>query len=165
MTRVYFLAAWALCLAAGVAQAQILGDANWQEGEVPPPPSFRLDRLVRFEVLASSPIVYAVDPQTFQISPTDRVVRYVMVASSPSGARNVFYEGIRCPTGEVKTYGHHNGQAWVMAQEPQWTLMSSRPSRHAFQLARQGACDGNGTPLRVEDVVRSLTQAASASTR
>lgn len=159
MKKLVWAGALALCCAAWApAQAQVFGDDNWQEGEVPAPPAFSLDRLIRFEVNPSSPMVFAVDPQTISISPVDRVVRYVVVASSPSGSRNVFYEGIRCPAGEVKTYARHNGEKWVMASDPKWLPMSMLASRHALQLARQGACDNSGTPSRPEDVVRMLRQ-------
>ena len=123
---------------------------------MPPPPAFDVGRLIRFEVNPNSPLVFGVDPQTLTILPADRVVRYVVVASSPTGSRNVFYEGIRCPTGEVKTYARHNGEKWVMASDPKWQPMALMPSRHALQLARQGACENSGTPSRPEDVVRSL---------
>ncbi len=140
------------------ASALLLDDASWQEGPVPAPPSFSTDRLLRFEVNRSSSLVFGIDPQTLSISPDDRVVRYVVVASSPSGAHNALYEGIRCATAEVKTYARHSGQQWVMASDPQWQPMATRPSRHAQQLARQGACDNAGTPLRAEDVLRALRQ-------
>lgn len=149
----------------GLAHAQWLGDSNWQEGEVPAPPAFSLEGLIRFEVNPDSPMVYAIDPRTLSISPTDRVVRYVVVVRSPSGGRNVLYEGIRCPTAEVKTYARHNGSAWVPLPEPMWTPMAGRPSRHTAQLARQGACDGAGTPLKPEDVVRALQQNTLARDR
>lgn len=164
MNRRFWMLGLLACLGAPV-QAQLLADPNWQEGAVPEPPAFSTDRLIRFEVNPNSPLVYAVDPQTLTISTADRVVRYVVVARSPAGARNVFYEGIRCPTGEVKTYAHHNGQQWVKASDPQWQPMLSRPSRHALQLARQGACDQAGTPLRADDVVRALQQAPGAAAR
>lgn len=153
-----------LC-ASGWAQAQMFGSANWQEGPVPEPPAFSLERLLRFEVNLSSPMVYAIDPQTLSISSDDRVVRYVVVASSPSGVRNVFYEGIRCPVGQVKTYARYSEGRWLMSGDPQWQDMASRPSRHALQLARQGACDNSGTPSRVADIVRALTQVGVNSTR
>jgi hypothetical protein len=159
----------ALCAAGLVfwaqAQAQIFGAAIWQEGDIPEPPAFNLERLLRFEVNPNSPLVYAIDPQTLSISPGDRVVRYVVVASSPGGARNVFYEGIRCPVGQVKTYARHSEGRWVKASDPQWQDMASRPSRHALQLARQGACDNGGTPLRADDIVRALGQAGQFSVR
>jgi len=147
----------ALCLTgAALAQAQIFGDPNWQEGPVPPPPDFHVERLLRFEVNPNSPLVYAIDPQTLSISVADRVVRYVVVATSPSGVRNVFYEGIRCPSGQVKTYARHSEGRWHMGSDPQWQDMASRPSRHAWQLARQGACDSGGTPLHAQDILRAL---------
>ncbi len=159
----HLLAALLLGALWGPLQAQMFGDPSWQEGPVPEPPAFSLDRLIRFEVNPNSSLVYGLDPRTLQISAADRVVRYVVVASSPAGARNVFYEGIRCPTGEVKTYAHQNGQQWVKASDPQWLPMSARPSRHALQLARQGACDNSGTPLRADDVLRALQQAGAAA--
>lgn len=165
MTALRALLALALCAWGPLAQAQIFGDPNWQEGEVPAPPAFNVDRLVRFEVSPGSPLVYGIDPQTLTISPSDRVVRYVVVVRSPSGGRNVFYEGIRCPTGEMKTYARHNGQSWVPVSDPQWSSMADRPSRHTAQLARQGACDGSGTPLRPDDVLRALQQVAAPATR
>lgn len=154
-----------LVMLSSLAGAQFLTDANWQEGPVPEPPAFSTERLLRFEVNPGSSLVYGIDPQTLRIGSVDRVVRYVVVATSPSGARNVFYEGIRCPSGEVKTYAHHNGQQWVKANDPQWTPMLGRPSRHAAQLARQGACDNSGTPGRTEDIVRTLKQASAAAAR
>lgn len=157
-----------LCLlvlaVSGFAHAQIFGDANWQEGPVPEPPAFQLDRLLRFDVNPNSAMVYAIDPQTLSISASDRVVRYVLIASSPTGVKNVFYEGIRCPTGQVKTYARHSEGRWVVASDPQWQDMASRPSRHAWQLARQGACQDSGTPSQVQSIVRSLNQASRVDT-
>ena len=159
----------ALCAAGLVfwaqAQAQIFGGATWQEGDIPEPPAFNLERLLRFEVNPNSPLVYAIDPQTLSISPVDRVVRYVVVASSPGGARNVFYEGIRCPAGQVKTYARYSEGRWIKLSDPQWQDMASRPSRHALQLARQGGCDNSGTPLRPDDILRALRQTGQASVR
>ena len=151
----------AVCLAgAALVQAQIFGDSNWQEGPVPPPPDFQVDRLLRFDVNPNSTLVYAIDPHTLSISAADRVVRYVVVATSPSGVRNVFYEGIRCPSGQVKTYARHSEGRWHMSSDPQWQDMAGRPSRHALQLARQGACDSGGTPLQAQDILRALRQSA-----
>jgi hypothetical protein len=159
----------ALCAAGLVfwaqAQAQIFGGATWQEGDIPEPPAFNLERLLRFEVNPNSSLVYAIDPQTLSISPQDRVVRYVIVASSPGGVRNVFYEGIRCPAGQVKTYARYSEGRWIKLSDPQWQDMASRPSRHALQLARQGGCDNSGTPLRSDDILRALRQTGQASVR
>ncbi|MFM7341610.1 MAG: CNP1-like family protein [Betaproteobacteria bacterium] len=159
MKRLWLVAMGLVC--AG-AQAQLLGDSNWQEAAVAPPPAFSLDRLLRFEVNPNSTFVYAVDPQTVTVSAEDRVVRYVMVATSPSGVRNVFYEGIRCPTSQVKTYARHSDGRWAMASDPQWQNMALRSSLHALELARQGACDGAGTPSSAADILRRLRSGISS---
>jgi hypothetical protein len=155
------LTALLLSGALGLAQAQWVGDPNWKEGPTPEPPAFSVDRLVQFPVNADSALVYGIDPQTLSISAVDRVVRYVVVVRSPSGARNVFFEGIRCPTGEMKTYARHTGQVWVSLPDPQWVPMQDRPSRHTAQLARQGACTGAGTPARPDDILRALRQTST----
>lgn len=150
------LLAGLMALLTGVAQAQLFGATDWQEGPVPAPPAFNLERLLRFEVDARSSLVYAIDPQTLSVSETDRVVRYVVVATSPSGVRNIFFEGIRCPTAQVKTYARYADGRWIVAADPPWQDMAGRPSRHAFALARQGACNNAGTPVTAQEVVRSL---------
>lgn len=149
----------------GLAQAQLFGDSQWQEGPLPAPPAFSLDRLLQFEVNPNSSLVYAIDPQTLSISASDRVVRYVLVATSPSGVRNVFYEGIRCSAAQVKTYARHADGRWIVATDPPWQDMVTRPSRHALQLARQGACDNSGTPSSAGDILRALRAGSHASTR
>jgi len=154
-----------MALFSGLAQAQLFGGADWQEGPVPAPPAFNLDRLLRFEVDSRSALVYAIDPQTLSVSEADRVVRYVVVATSPSGVRNIFFEGLRCPTGQVKTYARYADGRWIVAADPPWRDMAGRPSRHAFALARQGACNNAGTPVTAQEVVRNLRTGPSDAAR
>lgn len=148
----------ALC-AATVLHAQILqGDAQWVESEVPDPPAFNVSKLVTFDVPTSPGLVYGVDPAAIQISHKDGVVRYVIVATSPSGARNVMYEGLRCATGEFKTYARYSpdGQ-WRPATGSEWrTVFGSMPSKHALRFARAGACDGAAAATTVDIVVSRL---------
>lgn len=129
---------------------------DWKEGEVPAPPAFDTRKLLTFEVAGSS-LVFGVDPATLRIS-DDGIVRYVMVASSASGARNVFYEGLRCVSGELKTYARYTPEgAWVKVNEPQWRSLFGNPAtRHALQLARAGACNNSAPPTSVEEMVRLL---------
>ena len=141
------------------AWAQLLTDGlNWKESEVPPPPAFDVGKLVTFDVSAISSLVYGVDPASIRISPADGVVRYVMVASSASGARNVMYEGIRCATGEVKTYARFLPEGgWKVVGQPEWrSLFANTPSRHALQFARAGGCDNGSVPQSVAVLVNRL---------
>jgi len=147
--------------ASGLAQAQVyvLEDpADWKEIETPPPPAFDLKKLITFEVSPNSQLVYGVDPASISISPKDGVVRYVMVASNASGASNVMYEGIRCTTGEFKTYARYSSDGkWTNVSKPEWrSLFDNMPSKHALRFARAGACDSAAPATSVDVVVRRL---------
>ena len=149
------------CLAwAALAQAQLFSDPNWQEGPVPAPPDFSLERLLRFEVNPSSPLVYAIDPQTLSISAADRVVRYVVVAYRPGGSTNAIYEGLRCDTAEVKTYARASEPGkWSPVGSPIWRPLDVTQSatRHSLALARQGLCESSAVGGRTPaELVRRL---------
>lgn len=143
----------------GAAWGQLAVDnPDWKEIEVPPPPAFDVNKLVPFEVSRNAALVYGVDPAAIRISSSDGVVRYVMVASSASGAMNVMYEGIRCATGEFKTYARYSSDGrWRMVDNAEWrSLYSGAPSRHALQFAKAGACDNAAPASSVQDIVSRL---------
>lgn len=130
----------------------------WKESSVPAPPAFSADKLVTFDVSLNSALVFGVDPASISISKSDGVVRYVMVASNASGARNVMYEGIRCATAEVKTYGRYSPEGrWDMVDNAEWrTLFGNTPTKYALRFAQAGACDGTGLPASVRELVSRL---------
>ena len=136
-------------------------DPDWKESEAPPPPAFDVSKLVVFDGAVSSSLVYGVDPASIRISPSDGLVRYVLVASSAnnaSSAKNVMYEAIRCSTGEFKTYARYSPEGrWSPVKDATWlSMFSSLPSRHAFYFARAGACDNASTPRSVNALVYRL---------
>ncbi len=148
----------ALLALASSASAQLLfGDADWQEGTAPPPPTFNQSALVPFDGPVNSPLTFGVDPTTLQIG-KDGVVRYVVVATSPSGTVNAMYEGIRCASAQVKTYARHNpSSGWNAVQMPEWrSLYGSAPSNHSLRLATQGVCTGAAPASSVTNIVRAL---------
>jgi hypothetical protein len=130
---------------------------DWKEGAIPPPPAFDVAKLLPFEVSAASSLVYGVDPATLSIA-DDGIVRYVMVATSASGVRNVFYEGLRCSSGEFKTYARYTPEGtWIKVTRPEWrSVFGNLPSRHALQFARSGACDNMTPASSVNEIVRRL---------
>lgn len=143
----------------GTAWAQLIADnPDWKESEAPVPPAFDVSRLISFDVSPNSSLAYGVDPSTIQISGSDGIVRYVVVASSASGARNVMYEGIRCTTGEFKTYARYSFDGhWNPVAQPQWrSMFDNMPSKHALRLARAGVCDGRTPALTVDAIVTRL---------
>lgn len=130
---------------------------DWKEGAIPPPPAFDVAKLLTFEVSAASSLVYGVDPATLSIA-DDGIVRYVMVATSASGVRNVFYEGLRCSSGEFKTYARYTPEGtWIKVTRPEWrSVFGNLPSKHALQFARSGACDNMTPASSVNEIVRRL---------
>ncbi len=141
---------------AALAQGRV-EEKEWKEADAPPPPSFEVSRLIPFEVSAGSSLKFGVDPSTLAIG-ADGVLRYVMVARSPSGTVNAMYEGLRCSTGEYKTYARYNASGgWNAVSDPKWEpLRGSGRSMYTFQMARQGACPDGGTPVRLDEVLREL---------
>lgn len=151
------MAVLALLVTVGAAQAQLTPtDPDWREIEAPPAPAFTVEGLIPLAAPRSE-LRFGVAPASITIG-NDGVVRYVVVASSPSGAVNAMYEGIRCKTGEYKTYARHNpGSGWVIARDPQWMSLQAAPMpRHALAIARNGACVGHGAAPSTDRIVRDL---------
>ena len=147
----------ALALAGGAAQAQLsVPDPDWKEVDAPPPAPLRTSGLVRID-LPESMLRFGVDPASVSLS-SDGIVRYVVVATSNSGAVNALYEGIRCSTGEMKLYARHNPDSgWVLVKDSGWrALHETRPSRHSLVIARNGACIGGAPNQSAAQIVRDL---------
>lgn len=139
-----------LAIAVTGALAQVRDEPpEWQEVPAPPPPAFGKAPLLPIEMPPYVSLRFGVDPSSLVIT-SDGIVRYVMVATSSSGAMNAMYEGIRCATGEVKTYALYGAAGqWTPVQDPKWRgLNDNMPSKHALALARQGACESPSSTAR-----------------
>ena len=92
----------------------------WQEIQTQLPAAPQDANLVYFAVSAGTPYRFAVDATSLAIG-SDGVFRYVLVATSPQGARNVSYEGIRCESHERKIYaiGRTDG-SWARSRAAAW---------------------------------------------
>jgi len=129
-------------------------ESTWLEKASEAPRSFSVEKLQTFTVSQGSSLTYGIDPDTLTVG-EDWVVRYVMVARSASGALNVFYEGIRCQSAEVKTYARwdNNRSTWHTPSNAEWKpLQLSGATRPAMILAREGLCNGNsvnGNPRKM----------------
>jgi len=155
-------------LAGGAAASSAQGwkdDAPaWQEDAVTAAPAFDTARLVRFQLSTASELVYGIDPATLTVG-QDGVIRYVMVARSPSGAVNALYDGLRCKTAEVKTYARWTpgadaqGGSWRPVEGAEWrSIYHHHGSRAALVLARGGLCDGPTPNAPVSRMLRDLRQ-------
>ncbi len=140
------------------SRAQIAEDPDWKESAVPPPPAFDFGKLIPFSGAISSSLVYGVDPASVRISNDDGVLRYVLVATGASGARNVMYEGIRCATGEFKTYARYSSDGrWNVVANAEWrSMFDNMPSKHALYFAKAGGCDSGSAPPSVSVLASRL---------
>ena len=146
-------------LAGNLVNAQGLTDrADWKESDVPPPPAYDMNKLLSFEVTRSSPLVYGVDPASVSISNSDSIVRYVIVATTPAGAKNVMYEGLRCATGEVRTYARAAPSGtWVPVADSEWkSVYNPALPKHSLRFAQAGACQQAAPVGSVRELVRKL---------
>ncbi|MCB1760567.1 MAG: hypothetical protein KDI68_12405 [Gammaproteobacteria bacterium] len=63
---------------------------------------------------------FFIDPKTLRVADND-VVHYVLLLRSRSGAENLMYEGIRCQTGDYKTFAYGTrGGKFKALQNPRW---------------------------------------------
>ena len=148
---------WMLLAVTGAWSQTPVEVAEWVEERSPSAPAYSTDLLIPVEMPPYVTLKVGIDPVTLTVGATDGVVRYVVVMRNASGSVNVAYEGIRCTTGEVKTNARVNGAGkWVNNEEAPWKDMTSNlPSRHAYAIAKQGACDGR-TAAKRDDIVRAL---------
>ena len=143
------------------SQAQLRDDpdaAPWQEATVKPPASFSTDQLQAIDVSAGTALSSGLDPRTLSVGEVG-VVRYVMVARSSSGALNVLYQGVRCQTGEVKTYArwNNNASSWNVNAKEEWHELSfSGFTRPAMLLARAGICEGRTINGNAQKILQTL---------
>ncbi len=151
------LAVAALCSGlSGLVAAQIFSQDDWVESPVPPPPAFSTANLVPISMPRYMTLEFGVDPSTIVIT-GDGVVRYVVVARNPSGgAVNVFYEGVRCASAEVKVYARSSGREWEIASNPEWKPLRSVSSNYSKALAVQGLCGGAAPRASVSEIIRQL---------
>jgi len=146
-------------LAPPLASAQLFTDpADWKESDVPPPPAYDMGKLLTFEVTRSSPLVYGVDPASVSISKADGIVRYVVVATTSAGAKNVIYEGLRCSTGEVRIYARAKPDgSWVPVANAEWkSVVDTSLPRHSLRFAKAAACQQAAPVSSIGELVRRL---------
>ena len=88
-----------------------------------PPPNATL---MSFDVSNNTPLTFAIDPASVSVG-NDGVVRYTVVITTPTGARNVNYEGIRCETYEWRLYASLNAEhdGWDQTVANDWVRIET----------------------------------------
>lgn len=138
----------------------------WQEIAAQLPAFPQPENLIPFFVSSASDNKFMIDGESLSVT-TDGVVRFTLVIISPSGARNVSYEGMRCATGERRLYAlGHSDQTWSKARNDQWTRIGENSlNRQHAALYKDYFCP-IGTFLRdAEDARRILRSGGDPSLR
>lgn len=87
----------------------------------------------------------------------DGVVRYTMSLRSPSGAENIFYEGIRCSTHELRSYAFATRKGeWKVLEEKWQSLMDLGVNRYRERLYRYYLCQPTVGPLLRKEMLRRM---------
>ena len=135
--------------------AQRLAEGTEEAVALPPYP--QRENLVEFYVSAATSFKYFVDASTLGVSPRQGVVRYVMVARSPSGVENVSYENIRCPE-EYRVLAIGEGGKWA-GRPGEWReITKGTATSWPYALARNYFC-----PHR--DAIRTVAEGVDALRR
>lgn len=140
------------------------GEKPWQEAPVQLPAAPVDANLLPFDVSATATQRFALDANSLSVG-QDGVVRYTLVATSPSGARSVSYEGIRCQTFERKTYafGHPDG-TWSRSKRGEWNpIPRNAANRQHAVLAQDIFCDGPTVAGNRDQILRRLRGSQSVS--
>lgn len=139
------------------ASAQLFTNPDWKESPVPPAPEFDHRRMLEIDMPRMYDLRYGVDPKTLAIT-DDGVVRYVAIAKStgPGAAVNAFYDGVRCATGEIKTYARYSGDSWHAVENPEWKPLDQAKTRYSLALARQALCRSGAPRATTGEIVQAL---------
>jgi hypothetical protein len=130
----------------------------WQEIEVALPAFPQPENLIPVDVDAvTTSMRFLVDEKSISVD-SDEVIRYSLVATSPSGARNISYEGMRCATAERRVYAF--GQAdgtWSKARGNQWARIHGNRNSYQVVLFLDYFCAiGQKAITTPEDAIRIL---------
>jgi len=129
----------------------------WQELEAQMPLYPRDENLLPFEVSAATDNRFFIDRQSISIG-SDGVVRYTLVVKSPSGARNISFEGIRCRTAEFRAYafGRSDG-TWSRARTSKWNgIEHKNMNRQHVVLLNDFLCAGEVPAASLDNLVQKL---------
>jgi hypothetical protein len=123
--------------------------------KLPSPP--KTADLLPFYVGPTATQTSALDVKSLSVG-ADGVVRYTIVTTSPSGVKNISFEGIRCASFEFKLYaiGHQNG-SWARSRNDQWRPISqTAANRQQAALAQDFFCQGKVVTGKPGEILRAM---------
>ena len=140
-------------------------EVPWEEVQASLPPAPKPEGLIPIDVGSGARFTYLVDTPSVEVG-QDGVVRYTLLARSPSGAENVTFEGLRCENGDHKLYafGRKSGE-WAKNPRSQWTPIRARALNNPQSaLFFHYLCPALDKP-RTTEVVRQLLRTGGLFSR
>lgn len=141
---------------------------NWVENKVDKlPPVPQAADLLPFDVSATSSLTYAIDAKSVSVG-SDGVVRYTVVITSPQGARNVYYEGVRCETYESRRYAaaDESGTQWDRGAANDWRrIENSQLNAYQAALYQDFMCANKLPQGSAQSIVQNIRYKRIASSR
>ncbi|BAZ93604.1 hypothetical protein TspCOW1_14570 [Thiohalobacter sp. COW1] len=130
-------------------------DQEWKELEVRLPPFPEADQFRALpSQLPNTSLELQLDPDSIRVD-EDGVIRYLLRIQSPSGAGNLFYEGLRCNTAQYRTYAYAtSAERWQRMRGDDWqALDAGGTTRFRRFLYRHYFCEP-GVGYLSEDEIR-----------
>ena len=154
-TGVCLLLSFCLCLP---ASAQLFGkddedDTVKKEWEVELPPFPEEANLLFFYVSPIQTQKFAIDETSLVVGESE--IRYTLVAISPSGVKNITYEGMQCNGGKYRRYAFGRfDNTWSLSRRDEWRdihfLDANRPQA---SLALNFFCQGKSIAGAPKDML------------
>lgn len=129
----------------------------WSEVEHQLPPAPSAANLIPIDVGPLSGNQFFIDEQSVSYG-NDEVIRYTLVVTSPNGARNVSFEGMRCATAERRLYafGRSDG-TWSKARGNAWArIQENNLNRQHAALFRDYFCTPGNSVMDTASARRVL---------
>ncbi|MFZ6848527.1 CNP1-like family protein [Undibacterium sp. RuRC25W] len=137
-------------------------EKTWTEVALELPPAPKPENLVFF--YKGSNLSFAIDKPSVSVA-SDGTVRYTLIASNNSGAKNISYEAIRCETYEHKLYafGRADG-TWSRSRRNEWDRISNTGvNKQHHILFTEFFCDGTTVAGKAPYLVNRLQGQGSSS--
>lgn len=119
-----------------------LGASPWKESEAAIPPYPQDRNLLPITLAARDTLRLYLDQGSLSRG-SDGIARFSLVVESARGARNVFYEGMRCETREYKTYAVGTSErSFEPVRDPRWQhIPYYETNAFRYHLFKHYVCD------------------------
>jgi len=131
----------------------------WEEGDFVIPPYPNADDLLKVEVdRGEMPFNFYLDSKNLLPLPKLGVTRYTIVIESETGAKNVLFEGLRCQTGEFRTYAYGTfDKKFSKARTSKWQLIRrSGGMAHRYDFYLHYMCSEYRNQNPVDAVIQKV---------